>query len=95
MQDNISLRVRHSQNQFELNDLSSTTLVSDLIAKIAQQLKCKPEQVSIKYGFPPKVLNASEDASLDSVGITYGDSLIVETKTNDFPKKVPDTKEDV
>lgn len=95
MQESFSVRIRHSSKQFEVTDLTATTPVCELVKKIALQLNCKPEQVSIKFGFPPKPLDTSSTNPLEAFDITSGESLIAETKAEEAPKQIPDVKENV
>nr|ALS04496.1 ubiquitin thioesterase OTU1 [Acartia pacifica] len=76
----ISVRIRFPEGQGVLKDLQTSSSLSTLISQSFEVMKMSPDSsecTQILSGFPPKPLEiADKSASLETLGIRSGDTLI-------------------
>lgn len=79
--ENLVLRVKTKKGQQIVNGLSSSNSVFDLKAKLSELTGIETDALHVLSGFPPKVLDLEiENLRLKEIGISSGDTLIVEEK---------------
>lgn len=85
------LRVKTKSGQKVVNGLTPRDKVSELKFKLSELTGINIEMLHVLGGFPPKALDlANGKATLDETGITSGDTLIVEEKSQVIDNKIDD-----
>lgn len=82
-----SLKVKTTKGQYIIKDLTESTTIQDLKAKIQALSNIPLEAVHILLGFPPKPVDLKNDDTLTLVGIKNGETIIVEEKVTIEPPK--------
>ncbi|CAH2002023.1 unnamed protein product [Acanthoscelides obtectus] len=88
----IALRVKTKSGQQVVNTLNKQSTMKELKQLLSSISNIPLERLHVLSGFPPKTLDISQDnLSLDSSGITSGDTLILEEKApqEQPPQAVP------
>ncbi|XP_062609107.1 ubiquitin thioesterase OTU1-like [Saccostrea cucullata] len=75
----LQLRCKTKTGQHILTGLNPTSQISELKDKIVEVTKIPRAAITIRQGYPPKVIDISDDTSLlSSLSFRSGDTLIVE-----------------
>ncbi|KAM7355436.1 yod1 deubiquitinase [Cochliomyia hominivorax] len=83
MTGTFSVKLKSKNGQFIVKDLTNKTTVADLKQRVAQVTKIKEPQLHILMGYPPRPLDLahnSQQRTLETCGISSGETLIVEEK---------------
>lgn len=86
MTGSFSVKLKSKNGQFIVKELTNKTTVADLKHRVATITHIKDSQLHILLGFPPRPLDlapSSEQRTLEECGISSGETLIVEEKTED------------
>lgn len=81
----ITLLCKTPNGQFKIKDLTSKTTFGELSLLISKEGKL--EDFEVLMGFPPKLVIAKKDDSLESLSIKNGEALTVRSKGNTGIKK--------
>lgn len=83
MTGTFSVKLKSKNGQFIVKDLKNATTVADLKQRVAEVTKIKVTRLHILMGFPPRPMDSTDNSqhlTLESCGITSGETLIVEEK---------------
>jgi len=81
MAGGFSLKVKTKQGQHVVHNLTENTTVGNLKRTIADLTKISENCLHILNGYPPKPIDLTQkEQELLTIGITNGDTLIVEEK---------------
>ncbi|KNC74708.1 hypothetical protein SARC_12751 [Sphaeroforma arctica JP610] len=69
-----------------ISDLSGTSTISDLMNSLATIADCDKSLLKVMYSYPPKKLSTVDDATLESIPITSGETFIVEQSQTEEEK---------
>ncbi|XP_013106828.1 ubiquitin thioesterase OTU1 [Stomoxys calcitrans] len=96
MTGTFSVKLKSKKGQFIVKDLTNQTTVEDLKKRMAQVTQIKEPQLHILMGFPPKPLDlaANSEKTLQALGISSGETLIVEDKEVAVPVAEPNLEDD-
>lgn len=82
------LKLKTKSGQILLKELSKSSTVHDLKVQLSQKCKISPNALHVLSGFPPKPINlANVSLTLDAIGLSTGDTLIVEEKVEYLQNK--------
>lgn len=90
MTGSFSVKLKSKNGQFIVKELTNKTTVDDLKNRVAQITQIRDSQMNILLGFPPRPLDlatSSGKRTLEECGISSGETLIVEEKTEE-PEEV-------
>lgn len=75
----LALKVKSKNGQQILKELTAESKVGELKAALAQAAGILAERVTVRSGYPPQILDVSNDAqTLAAAGLRSGDTLLVE-----------------
>ena len=78
------LKLRTAKGNLTIDNVSSDSNLHILKSEISTKTKISYPSIVIKYGFPPKLITSSDETFLSEIGISSGDTLIIE---EDISKK--------
>lgn len=71
-----------------MKGLTAHSTASELKQQLSELFSIKPSDINVLAGFPPKSVNLSDNSiTLEALGISSGDTLIVEEKLNSEAKE--------
>ena len=71
--------------------LSATVTFSDLSGQLSKELNTPTERMTIKHGFPPKLLHAPAAGTSDVLPIQHGERITVDIASN-TSSSAPETR---
>lgn len=88
-----ALRIKSKTGQQIVEGLTTHSTILDLKNQIASLTNIPVENLHVLNGYPPKTLNLSDDSvTLESSGISSGDTLIVEEQASESTSAQPPRK---
>lgn len=89
----LNLRIKSKTNTFNLRKLQPESTYRELCLAISDVTKLNPENLTLRIGFPPKVLeNVKPNAILSAIPIQSGETLIVEALADKPPTEFTSTE---
>lgn len=83
-----ALKVKCKGGQNIVKGLTAHSTASELKQQLSELFSMKPNDINVLAGFPPKSVNLSDNSiTLEALGISSGDTLIVEEKLNSEAKE--------
>ncbi|KAE8744612.1 hypothetical protein FOCC_FOCC008741 [Frankliniella occidentalis] len=83
-----ALKVKCKGGQNIVKGLTAHSTASELKQQLSELFSIKPSDINVLAGFPPKSVNLSDNSiTLEALGISSGDTLIVEEKLNSEAKE--------
>ncbi|GLH03117.1 hypothetical protein R5R35_007690 [Gryllus longicercus] len=86
-----ALRMKSKSGQTVIKGLTPQSTVAELKGKLSSLTNIREKALHVLSGFPPKPLDLKQsDITLEAIGITSGDTLIIEERDNPGEEKQTD-----
>jgi len=74
----IELRIRHPKGSSIISTLFENSCIFDLKKEISKVTNIPASRVSLKFGYPPQLIDLPDNTTLENVGIISGETIIAE-----------------